>query len=57
MLEGIAIYTTHNFLDGYIDRPKLTEQKKVEPVEHIVPPPLNEVGTFMSYNFISIVNR
>ena len=29
--------------DEYIDRPKLTEQKK--PFEYIVPPPTSEVGT------------
>ena len=29
--------------DEYIDRPKLTEQKK--PVEYIVPPPSKGVGT------------
>ena len=32
--------------DEYIDRPKLTEQKKT-PVEYIVPPPSRGVGTKM----------
>ena len=31
--------------DEYIDRPKLTEQKKKNPVEYIVPPPSRGVGT------------
>ena len=34
--------------DEYIDRPKLTEQKKKNPVEYIVPPPPSRgVGTIM----------
>ena len=36
--------------DGYIDRRKLIEQKM--PVEYIVPPPLNWVGTINSTHFV-----
>ena len=32
--------------DGYIDRPKLTEQKN--PLEYIVPPPTSGVGTIIT---------
>ena len=38
--------------DDYIDRRKLTEQKK--PFEYIVPPPLKWVGTKMTNNWFQV---
>ena len=45
----IPVSTLHN---EYIDRPKLTEQKK--PFEYIVPPPSIGVGTIMIIDEIGL---
>ena len=41
--------------DGYIDRPKLTEQKN--PFEYLVPPPLKWVGTKIALNVLEFCVR
>ena len=42
--------TVSTLYDEYIDRPKLTEQKKTNPFEYIVPPPSRGVGTIRDRN-------
>ena len=52
-----SFLTTRNSMyDKYIDRRKLTEQNKLKTAEHIVPPPLQWVGTTIYYFLIVIVN-